>query len=402
MRNAKRWMLRACGLTGALVLAGFRCGPETCFGASPFGTIVGYAMQMEHDASAEDGMTDEEILALYPDEALAEDASEEPNEALTADEEDGEDDLTNDEIEALMEEYMDELGIDADVRNDLDPESLQVQKVVEPPLTMTEEPSGGIRYTLPNGSFFLSSVPEGMITSQPVEIALSQNLAGVVKRDDDLEMLPDSWTFSEPGSYRVKILSYQLPEEADGFRAYEVNFHFTVIGQADGQIGAMPAPNGFRIEEVWLEGQQMEIENDRCYFFREDGRYVFRFTDTETGRMQVETAWTRDTQAPFLLFSQEIADGRAQVPLEFTPSEPGCKVRVGYNGEYGYTSEYALRYPGYYELTVEDSVGNSRVYQLDVRQVFKLLDVRLIGAGLVLLALTALRLIFLRNDMRVL
>ncbi len=323
-------------------------------------------------------------------------------EELTAEE--GEEELTEEELEQLMQRYMTQMGLSQEgtLEDQLDEAALDAQKITEPPLRLSKEAGGNIRYTLPNGSFFIVNVPEGMITSQPVEFSVSQGIAGVVQYQDDLDRLPENWHFDQKGSYRVKFLSYQPPSGGVGdYYAYEVNFHFTIIGQSDGSLGAMPAPEGFRISDVWLDGQKLNLEQDRCFFFRDDGRYAFRFIDEAGQNIQVETAFQRDTSAPFLTFSKELSDGQAEGPLEFYPSEPGCKVFVGYNGEYGYTGEYVLSAPGSYELTVEDQVGNKRIYHVGVRQVFRILDIRMIAAGAVLLLLGAIRLIFLRQNMKV-
>ncbi len=358
---------------------------------------VSYAMQTSEPAIQEtqaesDEMSDEEVLK----ELVKENLIDGP---LT--EEDLEDDMTDEEVSQMMDEVLKEFG--GMSGDQLDVEELNVQKVVGPELTVSKLSDGSIRYGIPNGSYFISNVPAGMVTTGPVKMAVSQSIAAVVRYNDELDTIPDSWVFEKPGTYRIRLISYNIQANGNAdYNAYEVNFHFTIIGQTDGSIGMMPAPEDFRISGVWLEGQKMDVENDRGFFLHEDGRYTFRFTDRKTGTIQKETSFVRDTKAPYLIFSKEIVDGKADAPMDFEPSEPGCKVLVGYNGHYGYVSEYKLNSPGSYELTVEDSVGNIRVYHLALNQVFRILDLRLIGAGLILLAMAIGRMILIRRDIRVL
>ncbi len=366
------------------------CMMMLCFRAD---RMFGYAMNVSQEAQTESrsesrreteedlGISDEELEQAFSDNSTEE--------------------LSDEEMELLIEQYMTQFGMDGS--GQISSEGLEIQKIRNPELIQSEIPGGGIRYTLPNGSYFSCNIPMGMITNQPVEFSLSQNMTGVLIYNDEMESLPGAWYFQDPGTYRIQLISYQTSmDENEEYQVYEVDYPFMIIGQTDSSLGAMPAPKGFQISGVWLDGKQVEVEDERCFFFQKDGSYIFRFEDQSTGTIRKELSFTRDTKAPFLTFSGEIVDGTAEAPLEIIPSEPGCKVLVGYKGNYGYISEYILTSPGSYELSVEDSVGNVRMYHVNVRQVFQLFDIRLLGAGIVLLALLAGRLIFLRRDMRVL
>jgi len=50
---------------------------------------------------------------------------------------------------------------------------------------------------------------------------------------------------------------------------------------------------------------------------------------------------------------------------------------------------------------VTDQVGNTRYYQVNIRQTFNLIDTRLIILALILLGAMGIRLLFIRRDMRV-
>ena len=86
---------------------------------------------------------------------------------MDAGDEDGEDfdlsayegDVTEEELDQALEEYIRQMDLDALIQS-----GEAAGKVEDPPLTMEWE-DGAFKYTLPNGNFFLSSVPNGMITA---------------------------------------------------------------------------------------------------------------------------------------------------------------------------------------------------------------------------------------------
>lgn len=309
-----------------------------------------------------------------------------------------EEELTNEELDALMERYFQGQGAGtADMGETIS------EKISDPVLTLSRDADGSLRYTLPNGSFFLSTAAQGMISSEPVDMALPAGSVAVASHDDQLNVLPEAWHFSEEGSYHIKILSFQ--SSADGqadYNVYEVNFYFTIAGREENCLGAVPAPEGFAITQAWLDGRPIPVESDRCLFLGRDGRYEITYEDRDTGQIRLETVLCKDTTAPFLTFSQDPGGQELLPPLEFYPSEPGCRVRLSYNGSKGYMVGNSLTAAGNYELSVEDGAGNARSYRLRIRQTYDLFDRRIfIGGGLVAAALL-LRVLFLRRHMRVL
>ena len=118
--------------------------------------------------------------------------------------------------------------------------------------------------------------------------------------------------------------------------------------------------------------------------------------------MGMVTEFRRDTTAPFLSFSPEPEPGGISGPVEFYPSEQGCKVMMNYNGNRGYAAGSTLTAAGNYELSVEDEAGNSRTYHLKLRQTYNPVDWRIFAMVAVAAAAAVIRLLFLRRDMRVL
>lgn len=310
-----------------------------------------------------------------------------------------EDDASSDEIDQIIEDYFKQLEA-----GELGPEEeISSKKITDPPLKMEGHKDGGIRYTLPNGNLFISSVPKGMVSTRPVELSLPQGAVGVVQKDGEPFAVPDSWTFTETGSYQVTLLMYQASaENSTDYNVYEVNFPFVIAGKQDKNLGAIPAPEGFKITGVRKNGRLEAADSDVCVFLKGDGGFEILYTDVETGSMHFQTSFVRDTTAPFLSFSQE-TNGEALIgPVNFTPSEQDCRVVMSYNGSKSYVMGDTLTAPGSYELAVEDRSGNRRACHLKIRQTYKLVDYRVIITALLVLAGTVARLLFLRRNMRVL
>ena len=136
-------------------------------------------------------------------------------------------------------------------------------------------------------------------------------------------------------------------------------------------------------------------------FLEGDGIYEIWYQDLDTGTIHMSTRFERDTTAPFLTFSKELTGGMLVGPIEYYPSERGSTVTVTYNGNRGPAVTNVLTSGGLYQLEVADQVGNTRYYQVNLRQTYNFIDTRLIILALILLGVMGLRLLFLRRDMRV-
>lgn len=310
---------------------------------------------------------------------------------------DYEGDVTEDELDRALEEYIRQMDMDSLIQN-----GEAAGKVEDPDLRLEEE-GGRFKYTLPNGNFFVSSVPNGMITSGAVDLELSEGTVGLISFNDEAETFTNFWHFTKKGSYCVRLLMFQQPGGmAADYNLYEVHFYFTIIGEKDNTLGAFTAPEGFDIKEVRRDNKPLTTGNGRCFFLGEDGYYEIRCESKELEGIYVETRFTRDTTAPFLSFSEEGGREGTPGPIEFFPSEENCVIYMSYNGNRGYAVGNVLSAAGSYELSIEDAAGNRRVYNLRIRQTYDLMDKRLLLLVLVFLAVAAGRLAAARRDMRVL
>lgn len=312
--------------------------------------------------------------------------------------EDWEEEVSDEEIERILNEYLKNID-----EGELQTESMTSSKVIDPVMEMKPEGQKKFRYTLPNGNYFISSIPNGMISAEAVDFELPEGTIGLVWKDDVSLAFPKSWHFTQKGNYHIRLLILQpLGDMTIDYNVYEVNFYFTIINRKDNTLGAVPAPNGFVITEARVDGKQQNIENKRCFFLKQDGYYEFEFESLEHEGLLLGTVFIRDTKAPFLSFSEEIKFEGVPGPVEFYPSEQGCEIYMNYNGSRGYAVSNSLTAAGSYELTVQDSVGNHRGYHIRIRQTYNLMDKRILLGILVLAAVAGVRLVFLRRNMKVL
>lgn len=310
---------------------------------------------------------------------------------------DYEGDVTEDELDRALEEYINQMDMDSLIQDN------GTAGKVEDPVLITELEQGKFKFTLPNGNSFLSSVPKGMITSNAVDLELPEGTVGLVNVNGEGEKFAGSWHFTEPGNYTLRLIMYQQPGDmAADYNLYEIHFYFTIIKKRDNTLGIFSAPERFVIEEVKRDGKPLEPQGERYYFLESDGYYEIRCEWKDQEGIFANTSFTRDTTAPFLSFSEEPGPKDIPGPIEFYPSEPGCRISMNYNGDHGYAVGNVLTAPGSYELSVEDEAGNRRTYHLRLRQIYNPIDRRVILAAIVLFVIAGIRLAILRRNMRIL
>lgn len=305
-------------------------------------------------------------------------------------------DISDEEWEQFMDSYQEDI-----LEGDL--ESLfQAESIVVSELLLENAGQGMIRFTLPNRVSFVSSVPNGMVTDQEVRIELPDEAIGTVQKDGEEAFLLDDGVFTETGEYELKLVFYQMQSsESEDYNIYEVHFSFTIIDEMNNSLEVINAPEEFEITEVFKNGVLQNGGGKEICSFPEDGNYEIHFYDRKTGSIHLVTQFTKDTEAPFLTFSKDITEKSVTGPVEFTVSEPDCTVMVTYNGNRGQLMTNTLASGGFYELEVIDLAGNSRTYQFNIRQTYKLFDTKLVIMACIGFAGLAAWLVYLRNHMRV-
>lgn len=304
--------------------------------------------------------------------------------------------ISDEEWEQLMDSYQEDI-----LEGDLE-RLFQTESIVVSDLLLENAGQGMIRFTLPNRVSFTSNVPNGMVTDQKVRIELPDESIGTVQKDGEEAFLLDDGVFTEAGEYELKLAFYQAQtSESEDYNIYEVHFSFTIIDEMNNSLEVINAPNEFEITEVFKDGVLQNGTGKESCSFLKDGNYEIHFRDRKSGLIHLVTQFTRDTEAPFLMFSKDITEKNVTGPVEFTVSEPDCTVMVTYNGNRGQLMINTLASGGFYELEVIDQAGNSRTYQFSIRQTYKLFDTKLVIMACIGFAGLAAWLVYLRNNMRV-
>ena len=298
------------------------------------------------------------------------------------------------DIEQFTQQYLDKLN-----SGELKMEGFQGETIKNPKLEMTIIENGDIRYTLPNGSYYDANLPKGIVTREAVTITPGSEVIAVVTKDGASTRLFESWRFSEPGNYQIKMIFYQFDSVGSiDTVLYEVEHCFTILERVNGKIGMIPAPDGFEITSAKLDGMPLEIEHPAGLFLEKDGIYEIRFRDKQTGTIYRTTTFERDTTAPFLTFSKELVDGKVETPLEFIKQDVDDQVYIYYNGDSAPASKNQLTAEGRYTLRVEDTAGNSRSYVVELTKSRLLSNVKIILMVLVLLLGSGVSLMLARKE----
>lgn len=338
------------------------------------------------------GMSMKSHAAMITDEMMQEALSEEFGDG---EEMEDIDDYYDQDINQFIEEYMKKIEAD-----EVQFEDLEMDHVKDPSMRMAITEDGNIRYTLPDGEYFDVTVPNGIITGNAVEFYPHSDIAAVVTKDGESTSLFNSWRFSSPGNYHIKMLFYGFDDDTyENNEIYEVNFYFTIIDRVSGSVGAVPTPDGFEIISAKKDGVPLSIENPACLFLDGDGRFEIRYRDIETRSVYAATSFERDTTAPFLTFSKDLGNGKVQGPVTFTTSDVSDRVYLSYNGYTAETVNYELTDAGSYGLEVVDTAGNSRFYYLEISRKSGLLNTKLIILALILLLGAGARFLLSARDM---
>lgn len=242
-----------------------------------------------------------------------------------------------------------------------------VETIKDPPVEMSyREDTAVFTYTLPNQSSFQSNVPNGMMTEGPVTFLPMKNTYLVATRNGMMEEEAEDGIYAKPGEYRFKMMVFPEGYQGRDMNYYQVQFEFQILPEMVSDITLYSPPEGFYITGVVYDGEEKMPENPGWEFLHKDGAYTVRMLDQETGRISCEASFIRDTTAPFLIFTPEIAADRMREPVMFGVSEPGVRLQAFYNGTEGILASNIISAEGRYSFYISDSAGNTRYYKLNM------------------------------------
>ena len=120
-----------------------------------------------------------------------------------------------------LERLLEALGME--VPTLLPEEAAGMEKVVDPPMNfLVSKTEGLLDYTLPDGSRFSASVPQGMTVTDPVTFKPVENaILTVLRNGSGIETSRDG-IYSQPGKYHIRMVILPTSSEG-GSRLLEVN-----------------------------------------------------------------------------------------------------------------------------------------------------------------------------------
>lgn len=276
-----------------------------------------------------------------------------------------------------------------------------VGKIVQPDMAVSfNDDTHMMVYELPNGSRFSASVPDGMITTEPVTLIPMENAYVTIMRNGSREKTAEDGYYGREGNYRVSILDYSSGTVSGDRHVYQVNFNFRIIPGEVSSLDLLRAPEGFVIEKLELEGRETEPENPQWEFLHRDGHYRVWFADRDTKKIRYQISFTRDTTAPLLVFSPVIDREIMKQDVEVRISDPQGGVQVYYNGQPVKMTGSLIRDGGSYQFRTMDRVGNERFYSLKMENRFKGPGRRTIITIIIGLAALTAWLLYQRRHMR--
>jgi hypothetical protein len=257
--------------------------------------------------------------------------------------------LTDEEMEAMMSRL--------DFKMDENPER-----------TISQSQDGEYVYTLPDGIAYQMNVPVGAVTSETVTLTPGdgQSVLEIVKDGEPIYRM-DDYTFSETGSYELKLMSTSGKMSGNNVSVYQDTITFTICTEATADQDVLMVPEGFTLVSAECDGKPVPVSRTTPAL-ESDGWYDMVFCVENDPLVTWKTGFCLDRVAPVLNFSKDITKGTVKPPLSVTPSEEGCVVTVLHGTERTQwdPEELVLGESGAYLLTVTDPAGNFTHYTVNV------------------------------------
>ena len=306
--------------------------------------------------------------------------------------------MSDQEIYSLVNEYLENLE-----SGEITTEGFSEDKIIDPQLQMQTGNHGRIRYILPDGRYFESSIPNGMLSSESVTMWLPDGVMGIVTKDGELVLKYNEFQLDEPGDYQVTMTFLSFAMDDGGISAvYEVNHKFTILSKAVKDISRISAPEGFKIVSAAKDGTVLAQIDGRELLFFGDGVYEIKFETSGSNKISYASTINLDTEPPVILFSEDITKGTVKGPVEFTSPENDAVIYISYNGRREEASTNVLSVPGNYRLEIFDTAGNYSSYTVEIRQSWKIFEPQMVIMTLLVLLGVTLKIVMQRRNIKVL
>ncbi|MCI7263804.1 MAG: hypothetical protein MR562_11495 [Clostridiaceae bacterium] len=277
------------------------------------------------------------------------------------------------DLEALEEEArQEEPGeMQEEAAGQEEPEETQTEAEEDSPVEIgdasrrqTYDPMlGKYRVTLANGVELISTVPEGYMGPDAVELTVSGDVPSEIElyRNDELQEFVNGNSLMDAGVYRLEA----------GDEAYS----FRIVAQAS-DLEYYPAPAGMHFTRLFLGDEPQSLPSDQLLVLESDGVYTIFMEGTAGDALEV--VLKKDTEAPAVQVTVDggkagieyLSDDITEIVLEKDGS-----VVDGFHGT-------MISSPGRYRLTVSDAAGNETAREFVLKY-----QINLYGVAAVLLCI---------------
>ena len=232
---------------------------------------------------------------------------------------------------------------------------------------------------------FDCSVYDGMIVTDPVEIAASSKCNVTVYHDGEIVEREDYGTFTEPGKYAVRDEMKNVPIMS-----------FTIVPRVTGQLYSYSVPGIFRIIGAYYNDEEILV-NANNVDMSQDGKYEIRYKNIQTD-LTYTLEVTIDHIAPDLEIIG-VVDGIAHNAVTFGETEEGSTLVMSRDGEYLARSG-ELKTPGNYTIEYSDEAGNKNTYYFTIAVFFDAGAWVFVGIIVLILLLAGGYMLYSRKHMR--
>lgn len=210
-------------------------------------------------------------------------------------------------------------------------------------------------YTLASGAEIHSSVADGMVTTNTVDLTIPELVNATFYRDGlVLENAVGSFSVETPGSYVVDI--------KDGSNFIQP-LKFTIVNSVTGMLNEYVLPNNFSFTDAKRDGAPVQFSRGTVDL-SEEGDYRLSYVCNAT-RVPYYLDIKVDHTPPVLAL-ENVVDGFARGPVSLADSEEHSTIYIEHNGK-PMSYRETLNESGSYTVTIKDAAGNSTVYKFVIQ-----------------------------------